>query len=179
MGKVLEDQAFNYYTLSRCNGWCILRFYELSKFPRFQQNVRCSPERSCVHHRIVVGDRVRIGRHHVGLKVLADLNFSLKVLRGPNNEKRVSGNYNRERNCTFSHFVPDLRMGNYSQQGCGSGCEYAHSDKSFSVTAQLFRVIAKKANITGVGKAIACYLPVYLFWGIIVTYIFPIIFGFE
>lgn len=47
------------------------------------------------------------------------------------------------------------------------------------VTTQLFRVLLKKANITGVGIAIAFYLPIYFLWTIIVTFIFPLIFGFK
>lgn len=47
------------------------------------------------------------------------------------------------------------------------------------VTAQLFRVLSKKADISGVGKAIAFYLPIYFIWTIIVTFIFPLIFGFK
>ncbi|HMJ46258.1 MAG TPA: hypothetical protein VK498_02970 [Ferruginibacter sp.] len=47
------------------------------------------------------------------------------------------------------------------------------------VTAQLFRVLSKKANITGVGKVIAFYLPIYFLWTVIVTFIFPLIFGFK
>jgi hypothetical protein len=47
------------------------------------------------------------------------------------------------------------------------------------VTVQLFRVVSKKANITGVGKVIAFYLPIYAIWTIIVTFIFPLIFGFK
>jgi hypothetical protein len=47
------------------------------------------------------------------------------------------------------------------------------------VTGQLFRVLSKKANITGVGKAIAFYLPLYFLWTIIVTFLFPLIFGFK
>ena len=47
------------------------------------------------------------------------------------------------------------------------------------VTAQLFKVLSKKANITGVGKAISFYLPIYFLWTIIVTFIFPLIFGFK
>ena len=47
------------------------------------------------------------------------------------------------------------------------------------VTAQLFRVLSKKADITGVGKAIAFYLPIYCIWTMIVTFIFPLIFGFR
>jgi hypothetical protein len=47
------------------------------------------------------------------------------------------------------------------------------------VTAQLFRVLSKKANINTVGKVIAFYLPIYILWTIIVTFIFPILFGFK
>lgn len=47
------------------------------------------------------------------------------------------------------------------------------------VTAQLFKVLLKKATITGVGKTIALYLPIYCLWTIIVTFIFPLIFGFK
>jgi hypothetical protein len=47
------------------------------------------------------------------------------------------------------------------------------------VTTQLFRVLSKKADITGVGKTIAFYLPIYFIWTIIVTFIFPLIFGFK
>lgn len=47
------------------------------------------------------------------------------------------------------------------------------------VTAQLFKVLSGKTNISGVGKAIALYLPVYVLWTIVVTFIFPLIFGFK
>lgn len=47
------------------------------------------------------------------------------------------------------------------------------------VTAQLFGALFKKGNINGVGRAIALYLPVYFLWTIIVTFIFPVIFGFK
>jgi hypothetical protein len=47
------------------------------------------------------------------------------------------------------------------------------------VTGQLFRVLSKKASITGVGKVIALYLPIYVVWTIIVTFIFPLLFGFK
>jgi hypothetical protein len=47
------------------------------------------------------------------------------------------------------------------------------------VTAQLFRVLAKKAHITGVGKAIAFYLPIYSLWTIVVTFLFPLIFSYK
>ena len=47
------------------------------------------------------------------------------------------------------------------------------------VTAQLFKVVSKKSDISGVGKVISFYLPVYCVWTIIVTFIFPLIFGFK
>jgi hypothetical protein len=47
------------------------------------------------------------------------------------------------------------------------------------VTAQLFKVVTKKSDISGVGKVISFYLPVYCAWTIIVTFIFPLIFGFK
>ncbi|KEQ30572.1 membrane protein [Pedobacter antarcticus 4BY] len=47
------------------------------------------------------------------------------------------------------------------------------------VTLQLFRVLAKKSDITSVGKSISFYLPVYFIWTIIVTFFFPFIFGFK
>lgn len=47
------------------------------------------------------------------------------------------------------------------------------------VTAQLFKVVTKKSDISGVGKVISFYLPFYCAWTIIVTFIFPLIFGFK
>jgi len=47
------------------------------------------------------------------------------------------------------------------------------------VTAQLFKMVTKKASIGGVGNLIAFYLPVYFFWTIIVTFVFPFLFGFK
>lgn len=47
------------------------------------------------------------------------------------------------------------------------------------VTGQLFRVIAKKTEISEVGRSIAWYLPIYSLWTIIVTFIFPLIFGWN
>ncbi|HSP87001.1 MAG TPA: hypothetical protein VLN45_02620, partial [Ignavibacteriaceae bacterium] len=49
----------------------------------------------------------------------------------------------------------------------------------FLVTFQLFKVISKKASITEVGKSISIYLPIYFLWTIIVTFLFPFIFGFK
>ncbi|MGK7391669.1 MAG: hypothetical protein ACNS60_15045 [Candidatus Cyclobacteriaceae bacterium M2_1C_046] len=47
------------------------------------------------------------------------------------------------------------------------------------VTAQLLKVSSKKDDIAVVGKSIAFYLPVYFLWAIVVTFIFPLIFGFK
>lgn len=47
------------------------------------------------------------------------------------------------------------------------------------VSAQLFAVISRKAELGGVGKVMARYLPVYLVWTIIVTVLFPLVFGFK
>jgi len=47
------------------------------------------------------------------------------------------------------------------------------------VTTQLFRIISKKAKITVVGHVIAFFLPFYVVWSIIVTFIFPFVFGFK
>lgn len=47
------------------------------------------------------------------------------------------------------------------------------------VSLQLFRVLSMKADKTGVAKIIAFYLPVYCLWAIIVTFIFPLMFGFK
>ena len=47
------------------------------------------------------------------------------------------------------------------------------------VTAQLYKVFSEKASITAVGKIMAFYLPVYVLWTIIVTFIFPLLFGFK
>ena len=47
------------------------------------------------------------------------------------------------------------------------------------VTVQFFRILSKKADINAVRKAITFYLPIYFLWTIIVTFIFPLIFGFK
>lgn len=47
------------------------------------------------------------------------------------------------------------------------------------VTVQLFKVAFKKGDINSVGKSIAAYLPVYFVWVVIVTFIFPLVFGFK
>ena len=47
------------------------------------------------------------------------------------------------------------------------------------VTFQLFRVVFEKNSIAGVRKTIAKYLPVYVVWTIIVTFLFPFLFSFK
>jgi hypothetical protein len=47
------------------------------------------------------------------------------------------------------------------------------------VTAQLLRGLSKKGNIIEVGRVISFYLPIYFLWTIIVTFLFPLIFGFK
>jgi hypothetical protein len=47
------------------------------------------------------------------------------------------------------------------------------------VTVQLFKVLSKKADLTGVKRVISCYLPIYGVWAIIVTFLFPFLFGFK
>lgn len=47
------------------------------------------------------------------------------------------------------------------------------------VAVQLFKVLSKKADISGTGRAIAAYLPFYMIWTIIVTIIFPFLLGFK
>ena len=49
----------------------------------------------------------------------------------------------------------------------------------FFVTAKLLKVITKKESIAEVGSAIAVYLPVYFIWTVIVTFLFPFLFGFK
>jgi hypothetical protein len=47
------------------------------------------------------------------------------------------------------------------------------------VTTNLFKALFKRTEIGEVGKAIAVYLPVYVIWTFIVTFLFPFIFGFK
>lgn len=49
----------------------------------------------------------------------------------------------------------------------------------FLVTVQLFRVLSTKADLSGVGRAIVFYLPIYFVWTCIVTFLFPFVFGFK
>lgn len=47
------------------------------------------------------------------------------------------------------------------------------------VTTQLFKALRKNADISGVRKVIAYYLPVYAVWVSIVTFVLPYLFGFK
>lgn len=47
------------------------------------------------------------------------------------------------------------------------------------VTAKFFRVLSKRTGVHEVGKVMVLYLPVYVLWAVIVTFIFPLIFGFK
>jgi hypothetical protein len=47
------------------------------------------------------------------------------------------------------------------------------------VTVQLFKVFTKKAELDGVGKSIAYFLPIYFIWTLLVTFLFPVLFGFK
>jgi hypothetical protein len=47
------------------------------------------------------------------------------------------------------------------------------------VTAKLYKVLRKEEDINGVRRTIAYYLPIYVVWTIIVTFIFPLLFGFK
>lgn len=46
------------------------------------------------------------------------------------------------------------------------------------VTVQLFKAVSKKSEISEVGRPIAVFLPVYFFWTIMVTFLFPLLFNF-
>jgi hypothetical protein len=47
------------------------------------------------------------------------------------------------------------------------------------VTYRLFRTVKNHHEIERVEKSIAAYLPVYIVWTIIVTFLFPVLFGFK
>jgi hypothetical protein len=47
------------------------------------------------------------------------------------------------------------------------------------VTVALIKSISQKKDVAGVGNVIALYLPVYFVWTIIVTFLFPLIFGYK
>jgi len=45
------------------------------------------------------------------------------------------------------------------------------------VSRQLYKAVFNKMSISEVGKTITFYLPIYVLWTIIVTFLFPLIFG--
>jgi hypothetical protein len=47
------------------------------------------------------------------------------------------------------------------------------------VSFQVYRVLSKKADITAISRSITSYLPAYFIWTIVVTFLFPVIFGFK
>lgn len=47
------------------------------------------------------------------------------------------------------------------------------------VTVQLFKAASGRSGLSQVGRAIALYLPVYFVWAIIVTFLFPMVFGIK
>ncbi len=47
------------------------------------------------------------------------------------------------------------------------------------VTGKLVKVLTRDADLTEVGKSISTYLPVYWIWTAVVTFLFPLIFGFR
>jgi membrane-associated HD superfamily phosphohydrolase len=47
------------------------------------------------------------------------------------------------------------------------------------VTGKLFRVVTRRADLTGVGQSIAAFLPVYSLWTVCVVFLFPLLFGFK
>lgn len=47
------------------------------------------------------------------------------------------------------------------------------------VTGKLVKVLTRDADLTEVGKSISVYLPVYWIWAAIVTFLFPLLFGFQ
>jgi hypothetical protein len=49
----------------------------------------------------------------------------------------------------------------------------------FMVSFRLFKSVSKKADISEAGNSISMFLPIYLLWIIIVTFIFPLLFHFR
>jgi len=47
------------------------------------------------------------------------------------------------------------------------------------VMIQLSKVLTQKATLADVGKTIAIYLPIYSLWTLVVTFLFPFLFGFK
>lgn len=49
----------------------------------------------------------------------------------------------------------------------------------FMITFRLFKSVSKKADISDVENSLSMFLPIYILWTIIVTFIFPLIFHFK
>jgi hypothetical protein len=49
----------------------------------------------------------------------------------------------------------------------------------FMVTFKLFKYVSKKGAVAEVENSISMFLPVYMLWTIIVTFVFPFIFHFK
>ena len=47
------------------------------------------------------------------------------------------------------------------------------------VTFRLFKSVSKKADISEVENSISMFLPIYILWTVIVTFIFPLLFHFK
>jgi hypothetical protein len=47
------------------------------------------------------------------------------------------------------------------------------------VTFKLYKYVSKKATVSEVENSISIFLPIYILWTIIVTFIFPFIFHFK
>ncbi|HEV7350458.1 hypothetical protein [Telluribacter sp.] len=47
------------------------------------------------------------------------------------------------------------------------------------IAGTLVRVLTRNASLSDVGKAITAYLPVYWVWAALVTFLFPLLFGFR
>jgi hypothetical protein len=47
------------------------------------------------------------------------------------------------------------------------------------ISFQLFRTVFKKTDISSVENAIAFFIPLYILWTIIVSFIFPFLFNFR
>ncbi|MPR33576.1 DUF4153 domain-containing protein [Salmonirosea aquatica] len=47
------------------------------------------------------------------------------------------------------------------------------------IASKLVKVLTRDASLTQVGKSISAYLPIYWGWTAVVTFLFPLLFGFE
>jgi hypothetical protein len=49
----------------------------------------------------------------------------------------------------------------------------------FVVAFQIFKTVSRKSDIRGVENSIAMFIPIYILWTIIVTFVFPLLFSFK